>query len=43
MGQNQSPVAKKETAQICILSENVKVCPFFVFIKNEIFVQVYVN
>ena len=38
MGQNQSHVAKHETAQICILSENIKICPFFVFIKNEIFV-----
>ena len=37
-GQNQSHVAKHETAQICILSENVKICPFFVFNKNEIFV-----
>ena len=25
MGQNQSHVAKHETAQICILSENVKI------------------
>ena len=38
MGQNQSHVAKYETAQICILSEHVKICPFFVSIKNEIFV-----
>ena len=37
MGQNQSHVAKHETAQICILSENVKICPFSVFNKNEIF------
>ena len=37
MGQNQSHVAKHETAQICILSENVKICPFLVSIKNEIF------
>ena len=37
MGQNQSHVAKHETAQIYILSENVKICPFFVSIKNEIF------
>ena len=38
MGQNQSHVAKHETAQFCILSENVKICPFFVLIKKEIFV-----
>ena len=38
MGQNQSHVAKHETSKICILSENVKICPIFVFIKNEIFV-----
>ena len=31
MGQNQSHVAKHETAQICILSENVKICQFFCF------------
>ena len=43
MGQNQSHFAKHETAQTCILSENVKICPFFVFIINEIFVQVCVN
>ena len=39
MGQNQSHVGKHETAQICILSENVKICPFFVFNKNETFVS----
>ena len=33
MGQNQSHVAEHETAVICILTENVKICPFFVFIK----------
>ena len=38
MEQNQSHVAKHETAQNCILSENVKIYPFFIFIKNEIFV-----
>ena len=38
MGQNQSHVAKHETAQLCILYENVKICPFFVFNKKEIFV-----
>ena len=38
MGQNQSHVAKHETAQNCILSENVKIYPFLVFMKNEIFV-----
>ena len=38
MGQNQSHVAKHKMAEICILSENVKICPFFVFIKNKIFV-----
>ena len=38
MGHNQSHVAKYETAQICILSENVKIYPFFVSIKKEIFV-----
>ena len=38
MGQNQSNVAKHETAQLCILYENVKICPFFVFNKKEIFV-----
>ena len=40
MGQNQSHIAKRETAQICILSENTKihvhVCSFFVSIKNKI-------
>ena len=43
IGKNQSHVAKHETAQICILSKNVKMCPFFVFIKKEIFVHVCVN
>ena len=38
MGQNQSHVAKHKMAEICIFSENVKICPFFVFIKNKIFV-----
>ena len=38
MGQNQSHVAKHEMAEICILFENVKICPFCVFIKNKIFV-----
>ena len=28
MGQNQSHVAKCKRAEICILSENVKICPF---------------
>ena len=37
MGQNQSHVAKHKRAEICI-SENVKLCSFFVFIKNKIFV-----
>ena len=36
MGQNQSHVAKHKRAEI--LSENVKLCPFFVSIKNKIFV-----
>ena len=43
MGQNQSHVAKHKMAEICIFSENVKICPFFVFIKNKIFVSVSVN
>ena len=38
MGQDQSHVAKHKMAEICILSENVKICPFLVFIKNKIFV-----
>ena len=38
MGQNQSHVAKHKMAEICIFPENVKICPFFVFIKNKIFV-----
>ena len=38
MGQNQSHVAKHKMAEISIFSENVKICPFFVFIKNKIFV-----
>ena len=38
IGQNQSHVAKHEAAQICILSEDVKICQFFVFNKKEIFV-----
>ena len=38
MGQNQSHVAKHKMAAICIFSKNVKICPFFVFIKNKIFV-----
>ena len=38
MGQNQSHVAKHEKAEICILNEDVKICPFFVFNKKEIFV-----
>ena len=33
-GQNQSRVAKHERAGICISSENVKICPFSVCIKN---------
>ena len=37
MAQNQSHVAKHKRAEICILSENVKLYPFFVFIKNKIF------
>ena len=36
MGQNQSQIAQYKIAEICILSENVKICPFFVFIKNKI-------
>ena len=32
MGQNQSYVRKHESAEICILSANVKICLFFVFI-----------
>ena len=43
MGQNQSHVTKHKIAEIYILSENVKICQFFVFIKNNIFVQVSVN
>ena len=43
MRQNQSHVAKHETVLICILSENVKICSFFVFIKNKIFVKVCVS
>ena len=37
MGQNQSHVAKHKMAEICIFPENVKICLFFVFIKNKIF------
>ena len=37
MAQNQSHVAKHKRAEICILSENVKLYPFFIFIKNKIF------
>ena len=40
MAQNQSHVTKHKKVQICILSENVKMCQFFSFIKNTIFVQV---
>ena len=43
MGQNQSHVAKQKRVNICILSENVKVCQFFGFIKNKIFVKVSAN
>ena len=43
MGQNQSHVAKHKMAEIRIFSENVKICQFFVFIKNKIFVQVSVT
>ena len=43
MVQNQSHVAKHKMAEICIFSENVKICPFFVFIKNKIFVSVSVT
>ena len=35
MGQNQSHVAQHKRAEICILSENVKICPYFVFLKNK--------
>ena len=42
MGQNQSHVAKHIMAEIYIFSENIKICPFFVFIKNKIFVQVLI-
>ena len=38
MGQNQSHVAKYKRAEIYILSENVKICQFIVFIKNKMFV-----
>ena len=43
MGQNQSHVAQHIREEICILYENVKICPFFVFIKNKIFVHVSVT
>ena len=43
MGQNQSHVAKHKMAENCIFSENVKICPFFVFIEKKIFVQVSVT
>ena len=39
MGQNQTLVAKHETAQIGIVSENVKIGPFFVFIKTKYLCQ----
>ena len=29
IGQNQSHVAKRKMAEICIFSENVKICQFF--------------
>ena len=29
MGQNKSHVAKHKMAEICILTENVKICPCF--------------
>ena len=35
MGQNQSHVAKHKMAEFCFFSENVKVCPSFVFIKTK--------
>ena len=35
MARNQSHVAKHKRAEICILSENVKLYPFFVFIKTK--------
>ena len=35
MGQNQSHVTNHKRAEICILSENVKLCKFFVFIENK--------
>ena len=43
MGQNQSHAAKDKTAEIYILSENVKICPFLVLIKNKIHVYVSVT
>ena len=43
MGQNQSHVEQHKRAEICILFENVKICPFCVFIKNKIFVHVSVT
>ena len=33
LGQNQSHVAKYKMAEIYILTENVKICPFFVLSK----------
>ena len=35
IGQNRSHVAKHKWAEICILSENIKMCPFIVFIKAK--------
>ena len=35
MGQNQSHVAKHKMAEICIFSENVKICPFSCFHQKQ--------
>ena len=43
MEQNQSHVGQHKRAKIGILSENVKICPFFVIIKSKIFVNVAVT
>ena len=43
MEQNQSHVGQHKRAKIGILSENVKICPFFVIIKSKIFVHVAVT
>ena len=44
MGQNKSHAAKHERAEICILSENVKIC-HFLFSPNQLIsaISVYIS